>query len=130
MFIDLLLKSTDLSKQDCPKCSCRRATILGKSVRFILFFHILGILRFLGKLKKDEVRIFVVCVTAFISCIPRNHTVVFLIKYQITCCYRKIAFLLKYYDNPNINKATFHIFEDSLKSSSVNFLFIFLENNF
>ena len=125
MFIDLLLKSTDLSKQDCPKCSCLRATILGKSIWFILFFHILGILRFLGKLKKDKVRTFVVCVTAFISCIPRIHTVVFLIRYKITCCYRKIAFLLKYHGNPNINKATFHIFEDSLKSSSVNFFFYF-----
>ena len=125
MFIDLLLKSTDLSKQDCPKCSCLRATILGKSIWFILFFHILGILRFLGKLKKDEVWIFVVCVTGFISCILRIHTVVFLIKYQITCCYRKIAFLLKYHGNPNIKKATFHIFKDSLKSSSVNFFFYF-----
>ena len=33
---------------------------------------------------------------------------VFLIEYQITCCYRKIALLLKQDDNANINKATFH----------------------
>ena len=33
---------------------------------------------------------------------------VFLIKYQITCCYKKIALLLKYNGDANINKATFH----------------------
>ena len=32
---------------------------------------------------------------------------VFLIEYQIMCCYKKIA-LLKYNDKANINKATFH----------------------
>ena len=32
----------------------------------------------------------------------------FLIEYQITCCDKKIAPLLKYNDNANINKATFH----------------------
>ena len=33
---------------------------------------------------------------------------VFLIEYEITCCYKKIALLLKYSDNVNINKVTFH----------------------
>ena len=56
-----------------------------------------------------------------------------LIEYQITHCYRKITFILKYDDNANINKAMFlqNYFskKDSLKLIGGN-LFIFLENNF
>ena len=33
---------------------------------------------------------------------------VFLIEYQITCCYKKITLLLKYNVNANISKAAFH----------------------
>ena len=52
LFIKLLLKLTDLLKQDSSKRSLHRAIILVKYVQFILFFHILVIFLFLSKLKK------------------------------------------------------------------------------
>ena len=54
MFVNLLPKSANLLKQDYPRSSSHRAIILGKSVRFIPFFHILAILLFLGKLKRSS----------------------------------------------------------------------------
>ena len=97
----------DFSKEDSSKCSSHRAVVLDKYVRFILFSHILLIFPFLGKLKKSLVGSFVRCVMAFISNTKKPYCSVLLIEYQTTCCYRKIALLLKY-DNVNINKATFH----------------------
>ena len=52
LFINLLLKLTNLLKQDPSKCSSHRVIILGKYEQAILFFHIIAILPFLGKLKK------------------------------------------------------------------------------
>ena len=80
--ITLVLQANRLSmcvshpKQDSSKSSLHRAIILSRSVRFILFFHILPIFLFVSKLKKGQVGIFDLCVTAFISYIPRNHTAV------------------------------------------------------
>ena len=143
----------DLLKQDFPRCFSHRAIniILGKSVRFILFFHILAIFQFLGKLKKVKLgflffvlrhlqagttpsyfnkerlqrKCFLVKFAKFLrtpffiehlqwlllTAVKIYNiyiiNIYILIKYQITCCYKKIA-LLKYNDNANINKATFH----------------------
>ena len=77
LLVYLLLKLTDLWKQDSSKLSLHRAIALGKSVRFILFFHILTIFPFLHKLRKGQVGIFVLCVMmAFTSYTPRYHTAV------------------------------------------------------
>ena len=107
LFINLLLKSTDLLKQASSISFSHRAIILGKSMRFILFFHILAIFIFLSKLKKVQVRIFVLCYSIYKLHTKKPYCSVFLIKYQITRCYRKIYLLLKYNDNANSNKATF-----------------------
>ena len=56
LFINLPLKATDLFKQNSSKISLHKTIILGKSVQFILFFHILIIFLFLSKLKKVKLR--------------------------------------------------------------------------
>ena len=42
------------------------------------------------------------------SAVAASDCHLFLIEYQIICCYKKIALLLNYDDNANNNKATFH----------------------
>ena len=74
LFINFLLKSIDLSKQDSSKCSSHRAITFRKSVRFILFFHILAIFPLLGKLEKGQVGISILCVMTTVSYTSRNHT--------------------------------------------------------
>ena len=61
-------------KQDSPRCSSHRAIILDKSVRFILFFHILAIFLFLGKLKKVKLGFLFFMLRHLQATTPRNHT--------------------------------------------------------
>ena len=71
---NLLPKLANLLKQDSSKCSLHRAVILGEYVRFYLFLHIMAIFLFLGKLKKGQVGVFVLCIAAFTSYTLRNYT--------------------------------------------------------
>ena len=74
VLINVLPKSADLLKQDSPRCSSHRAIILSKSVRFILFVHILAIFPFLGKLKKVKLGFLLLELRHLQATIPRNHT--------------------------------------------------------
>ena len=61
-------------KQGSPWCFSHRAIILGKSVRFILFFHIWAIFLFLGKLKKVKLGLLFFVLRHLQAATPRNHT--------------------------------------------------------
>ena len=74
VFINFLRKLADLLRQDFPWCSLHRAIILGKSVQFILFFHILAIFLFLGKLKKVKLGFLFFVLWHLQATTPRNHT--------------------------------------------------------
>ena len=94
LFINLLLKSTGILKQDSSKSSSHRAIILG-NLCDLFYFSIFSRFFLFLKAKKGQIGISVLFVTAFISYTPRNRTAV------------KFALLLKYNDNTNIDKATF-----------------------
>ena len=103
LFLNLLLKSTHLSKQDSSKFLSHRAIFLVKSVRFIYFRNF----SFFGNLIKNKVR-FLSC----FCCIYKLHqeTILQCVFNRISnhVLLQAIALLLKYDDNPNINKTTFH----------------------
>ena len=61
-------------KQDSPRCSLHRAIILSKSLRFILFFHILTIFPFLRKLKRVKLGFLFFVLRHLQATTPRNQT--------------------------------------------------------
>ena len=68
------MENADLVKQDFPRCSSHKAIILDKSVRFVLFVHILAVFLFLGKLKKVNLRFLLFVLRHLQATTQRNHT--------------------------------------------------------